>query len=263
MASPSQVTFTRQAHVCSRPSHSNHYASPTKLISSRMYKPSFAKTTSACPNHGLTCENIPQIHNLESLLDYDQEENERFVKEAQENLRLMEVASDVGSGDGFETFTYIDFTRGELNKVLDDNYLPPMLKYSYVPLRKMCRRTGLILDLPHHQVGEKFMKPQFVGTRFNINGLKSLEPSERLCEYRMHYGDMRDVGVNTDQDTVVLKIPLQHRRKYYSVYGLSESEFINEHGAFYEGMTSQSESKSVSKSEEVSEEVKKLVKEDI
>ena len=40
-------------------------------------------------------------------------------------------------------------------------------------------------DLPHHPVGERthFMKPQFVGTRFNVNGLNSIEPSERRCEY--------------------------------------------------------------------------------
>ena len=77
-----------------------------------------------------------------------------------------------GSSIGCETFPYIDFSHSELN-ALDESYFPLMLKYSYLPLRKICSRTGLILNLPHHRVGEKshFMKPQFVGMRFNVNGL--------------------------------------------------------------------------------------------
>ena len=162
-------------------------------------------------NHGLKCD---KTHNLDGLLMYDEEKNDEFVKEAQENLSLMEkemqqqnaVGEGVvgGSGAGFESFPYVDF--GELS-VLDENHFPPMIKYSYLPLRKMRRRTGLILDLPHHQVGEKshFMKHQFVGTRFNVNGLRSIEPSERRCEYRAHNGDVRLVGIDTDQDTVCIK----------------------------------------------------------
>ena len=85
---------------------------------------------------------------VDSLLNYDEEENNGFVKDAQENLRLMEKEMIKGGGDvddssaGCETFRYIDFSHGELN-VLDENYFPPMSKYSYLPLRKVCR-TGLI-----------------------------------------------------------------------------------------------------------------------
>ena len=259
MASSSQINLgTRSAHVCTRSAQA-HYASPIKLISSRMYEPSFAKTTSGCPNHGLACENVPQIHNLDSLLDYDQEENERFVKEVQENLVLMDDVGGCDDDGGFETLPYIDFNPGELNnnEVLDDIYFPPMLKYIYMPLRKMSRRTGLILDLAHES---QFTKPQFVGTRFNINGLRLLEHSAKRCEYKMHFGDVRDVGIHTDQDIPVVKMPLQYREN--SVYELSESEFINEHGVFYEGINATSDELCSSKEEEeeeVSEEVKKMV----
>ena len=251
------------SHVCNPQgrSYGSDYASPIKLINSRMYEPSFAKTTSGCPNHGSsTCYDVPRIHNLTSLLDYDQEETERFVKEAQENLGLMDGAGGGCDDDvGFEMLPYIDFNPGELNnnEVLDDIYFPPMLKYSYMPLRKMSKRTGLIFDLIRDE--RQFTKPQFVGTKFNINGLRSLEHSARRCEYLMHFGDIRDVGIlHTDQGG---KMALQHREN--SAYEFSETEFNDEYGAFYEGVNATSGELQSSKTEEVSEEEEEEVSEEV
>ena len=147
-----------------------------------------------------------------------------------------------------------------------------MLKYSYVPLRKTSRRTGLIFDLIRDE--RQFTKPQFVGTKFNINSLRSLEHSVRRCEYKMYFGDVRDVGIlhadQEDNTPTVYKMTLQFREN--SVYELSEFEFIDEHGAFYEGMNATSdelcskseeggEEEEEKEEEEVSEEVKKVVNE--
>ena len=237
-SSSSQSTST--CSTCSRPA-----------IKAAKYQSSFASTLSYdCCNHASNygCDDI---HNLENLLKYDEEENSKFVENAQETLRLMENAdveerekeNDVGLGG--ETLPYIDFSNGEL-RVLDENYFPSFLKYPCLPLRKMSRYTGLIFDLSHQQVGGErlhFMKPQFVGTRFNVNGLNSIEPSERRCKYEFGV-ELNFVGDDVDEWGNFIKVPLQLRDKTFEGGGgggYSEEEFIIENGMFYEGMITKEE----------------------
>ena len=230
MASSSSSQSTSTCSACSTPA-----------IKAVKYQSSFASVLSyGCCNHASNygCDDI---HNLENLLKYDEEENSKFVENAQESLRLMEnndeereKENDVGVGS--ETLPYIDFSDGEL-RVLDVNYFPSFLKYPCLPLRKMSRYTGLIFDWSHQQVGERlhFMKPQFVGTRFNVNGLNSIEPSERRCKYEFGV-DLNFVGDDVDEWGNFIKVPLQLRDKTFGSGGYSEEEFIKENGMFYEGM---------------------------
>ena len=53
-------------------------SSPTKAINSRKYQPSFARALSVCGEHGLD-GHCKKPHNLDSLLNYDEEENNGFV----------------------------------------------------------------------------------------------------------------------------------------------------------------------------------------
>ena len=228
-----KICSTKSSLTCSRPA-----------IKAAKYQSSFASALSyGCCNHASNygCDHI---HNLENLLKYNEEENSKFVENAQESLRLMEndeereKENDVGVGG--ETLPYIDFSDGEL-RVLDVNYFPSFLKYSCLPLRKMSRYTGLIFDLSHQQVGERlhFMKPQFVGTRFYVNGLNSIEPSERRCKYEFGV-DLNFVGDDVDEWGNFIKVPLQLRDKTFAG-GYSEEEFIKENGMFYEGMITEEE----------------------
>ena len=106
----------------------------------------------------------------------------------------------------------------------------------------MSRYTGLIFDLSHQQVRERlhFMKPRFVGTRFNVNGLNSIEPSERRCKYEFGV-DLNFVGDDVDEWGNFIKVPLQLRDKTFEGGGYSEEEFIKENGMFYEGMITEEE----------------------
>ena len=235
MASSSSSQSTSTCSACSRPA-----------IKAAKYQSSFASTLSYdCCNHASNygCDDI---HNLENLLKYDEEENSKFVENAQESLRLMEnddeerkKENDVGVGS--ETLPYVDFSDGEL-RVLDVNYFSSFLRYPCLPLRKMSRHTGLIFDLSHQQVGERlhFMKPQFVGTGFNVNGLNSIEPSERRCKYEFGV-DLNFVGDDVDEWGNFIKVPLQLRDKTFEGGGYSAEEFIKENGMFYEGMITEEE----------------------